>query len=86
MCHGEDRGLTFAMTTRSFSFGLAATASPSFLYSGVRCLQCPHLRHAVQTLTACLMSIRLSLKLLWTQMAISLNLRLEAVIMVESQH
>ena len=28
----------------------------------------------------------LSLKLLWTQMAISLNLRLEAVIMVESQH
>ena len=43
---GEVQVLTLAMTTRSFSLGLAATASPSFLYSGVRCLQCPHLRHA----------------------------------------
>ena len=38
------------MTTRSFSLGLLATASPSFLYSGVRCLQCPHLQHAEQAL------------------------------------
>ena len=47
---GNDQGLTLAITTRSFSFGLAATASPNFLYSGVRCLQCPHLHHAVQSL------------------------------------
>ena len=35
--------VTLAITTRSFNLGLDATASPNFLYSGVRCLQWPHL-------------------------------------------
>ena len=40
---GEWDQLTLAMTTRSFNLELDATASPNFLYSGVRCLQWPHL-------------------------------------------
>ena len=35
---------TFAITTLLLSLASELTASPSFLYSGVRLLQCPHLQ------------------------------------------
>jgi hypothetical protein len=39
---------TLAMTTLFFSLGSAATWAPRALYSGVRCLQWPHLHYQIQ--------------------------------------
>ena len=41
------------MTTRLLSLGSAAISAPSFLYSGVRCLQWPHL-YASRPICRCL--------------------------------